>query len=166
MKAAMLSTEKALSIAIQSEYAAEDVYKLLMKKVKNFILKDKLKFLSAEEKKHQKILLKLYYKMFHEQEPSKNEKILMPRLTLALEEDASVPDLLEMAIEAEKISEEFYDDLSQEVEDRTAQEILQYLASMEHGHYFLLKGEYDLCMRDEEYYNRDEFTVDMIHVGP
>ncbi|MBN2103116.1 ferritin family protein [bacterium] len=166
MKAAMLSTEKALSIAIQSEYAAEDAYKLLMKKVKNFILKDKLKFLSSEEKKHQKILLTLFQKMFPGEEPSKNEKLLMPRLTLALEENASVPDLLEMAIETEKVSEEFYDDLSQEVEDRTAQEILQYLASMEHGHYFLLKGEYDLCMRDEEYYNRDEFSVDMVHVGP
>lgn len=166
MKAAMLSTEKALSIAIQSEYAAENVYKAMMKKVKNFVLKDKLKFLAAEEKKHEKILLKLFQKLFPGEEPSKDEKTLMPRMTLALEEDASVPDLMEMAMEAEKASEEFYDDLSQEVEDRTAQEILQYLASMEHGHYFLLKGELDLCLKDEDYYNRDEFSVDMIHVGP
>lgn len=166
MKAAMLSTEKALSIAIQSEYAAEDVYKALMKKVKNFVLKDKLRFLASEEKKHEKILLELFHKLFPGEEPSKNEKSLMPRLALALEENASVPDLLEMAMEAEKISEEFYDDLSLEVEDRTAQEILQYLASVEHGHYFLLKGEFDLCMKDEDYFDRDEFSLDMVHVGP
>jgi rubrerythrin len=166
MKAGILSVEKAMSIAIQSEFAAEAVYKALTKRVKNFVLKDKLKFLAAEEKKHEQILLKLFEKMFPGQTPSKEEKVLLPRMQLAIKEENSVPDLLEMAMEAEKISEEFYDELSQEVEDRTAQEILQYLASMEHGHYFLLKGEYDLCMRDETYYDRDEFSVDMVHVGP
>ena len=166
MKAGNLSVEKAMSVAIQSEFAAEAVYKALMKKVKNFVLKDKLKFLSAEEKKHEQILTKLFEKMFPGEILPKEEKILMPRLQLAIKEDTPVPDLLEMAMEAEKISEEFYDELSQEVEDRTAQEILQYLASMEHGHYFLLKGEYDLCKNDETYYDRDEFSVDMVHVGP
>jgi rubrerythrin len=166
MKAGNLSVDKALSVAIQSEFAAEALYKALMKKVKNFVLKDKLKFLAAEEKKHEQILMKLFEKMFPGDTPSKAEKTLMPKLQLAVKENASVPDLLEMAMEAEKISEEFYDELSQEVEDRTALEILQYLASIEHGHYFLLKGEYDLCMRDETYYDRDEFSVDMVHVGP
>ncbi|MBN1783204.1 ferritin family protein [bacterium] len=166
MKASMLSVEKALSVAIKSEVVAEDVYRNLNKKVKNFVLQDKLKFLAAEEKKHQKILLGLFHRLFPEQEPSKEDKSLLPAMELSLEEEASVPDLLEMAMEAEKVSEEFYDELSQEVEDRTAKEILQYLASMEHGHYFLIKGEYDLCMRDEDYYNRDEFSVDMVHVGP
>ena len=37
---------------------------------------------------------------------------------------------------------------------------------MEHGHYALLKGEYDLCMRDEEYYQRGDFQYDMVHIGP
>ena len=166
MKAGNLSVEKAMAIAVQSESAAEAVYKALMKKVKNFVLKDKLKFLASEEKKHEQILTKLFEQMFPGESISKEEKILMPRLQLAIKEETAVPDLLEMAMEAEKISEEFYDELSQEVEDRTAQEILQYLASMEHGHYFLLKGEYDLCMNDETYYDRDEFSVDMVHVGP
>ena len=94
------------------------------------------------------------------------EKSLVPRLSLALKETETVPDLLEIAIDAEKKSEEFYDNLSQEVIDRGAQEILQYLASMEHGHYSLLKGEYELCIRDEQYYERGDFQYDMVHIGP
>lgn len=166
MKVAMLGVDKALSIAIKTEVKAEDVYQVLMKKVKNFVMKDKLRFLAGEEKKHQLILLELFQKIFPGESVLETEKSLMPRLELALEENTSVLDLLEMAMEAEKESERFYDDLSQEVEDRTAQEILRYLASMEHGHYFLLKGEYDLCAHDEMYFDRDEFSVDMVHVGP
>ena len=121
----------------------------------------------AKAKKHQKIIENLYQKMFKENKAVVSEKSLLPRLTIVLkEEKTSVIDLLELAMEAEKISEEFYDNLSEEVGERGVQEILQYLASMEHSHYFLLKGEYDLCMRDEMYYQRGEFQYDMVHIGP
>ena len=75
MRAALLSADKALSIAINSEHEAENVYKVLMKKVKNFMLKDKLKFLYGEEKKHRQILLVLFEKMFP---TSKDLKIKVP----------------------------------------------------------------------------------------
>ncbi len=162
-----LSVEKALQMALKSEIEAEGTYKKLKSMVKNFILKDKLKFLANEEKKHQKILENLYLKMFKGSQPSPDEKSIFPRLTIVLkEEQSSVIDLLELAMEAEKVSEEFYDSLSEEVEERGVQEILQYLTSMEHGHYSLLKGEYDLCVRDEAYYEREDFQYDMVHIGP
>jgi rubrerythrin len=161
-----LTNERALSVAYKSEIEAEETYKKLKKQVKNFVLKDKLQFLINEEKKHQKLLEAMYKKMFNGKEISPAEKSLVPRLDLALSEETLVPDLLEMAVELEKVSEEFYDTLSEEIEDRGVQEILQYLASMEHGHYFLLKGELELCQRDEMYYDRDDFQYDMIHVGP
>ncbi len=161
-----LTTEKALSIAYKSEIEAEETYKKLKKKVNNFVFKDKLQFLIHEEKKHQKLLEALYKKMFDGKEISPAEKSLLPKLDIALNEEIYVPDLLEMAIQLEKASEEFYDTLSMEIENRSVQDILQYLASMEHGHYFLLKGELELCQRDEMYYERDDFQYDMIHVGP
>jgi rubrerythrin len=98
--------------------------------------------------------------------PEDPVKSLLPKLGLSLKEENSVPDLLELAMQAEKVSEEFYDNLSEEVEERGVQEILQYLSRMEHGHYALLKGEYDLCVRDELYYQRDDFQYDMVHIGP
>lgn len=161
-----LTIEQALSMAMKSEKEAAGIYRKIKGKVNNFVLKDKLNFLIGEEKKHQKLIAALFEKMFPNKEPMKVIKSLLPRLALALDEENSVPDLLEMAMEAEKVFEEFYDTLSEEVEERGAQEILQYLSSMEHGHYALLKGEYDLCMRDEEYFERGDFQYDMVHIGP
>ena len=161
-----LSTEQALSMALKSELESEALYKKLKKMVKNFVIKDKLQFLINEEKKHQKLVDALFQKLFPEQKLSPKDKSLLPRLSISLKEENSVPDLLELAMEAEKMFEEFYDILSEEVEDRGVQEILKYLSSMEHGHYALLKGEYDLCMQDELYYEREDFQFDMVHIGP
>lgn len=161
-----LTVEEALRMAIQAEIDSAKVYKKLGKLVKNFVMKDKLKFLQKEEKNHQQIVEALFAKMFPNRSPGSSDKSLVPRLQLALDENTTVPDLLELAMEAEKTAEEFYDFMSQEVEERGAQEILQYLSSMEHGHYALLKGEYELCMNDEQYYQRDDFQYDMVHVGP
>ena len=161
-----LSTEQALSMALKGELESEAVYKKLKKMVKNFVIKDKLQFLVNEEKKHQQIVNGLFRKLFPEQKLSGQDKSLLPRLSISLEEENSVPDLLELAMEAEKTYEEFYDALSEEVEDRGVQEILKYLSSMEHAHYALLKGEYDLCIQDEMYYEREDFQFDMVHIGP
>ena len=161
-----LSTEHALSMALKSEIEAAEVYKKLKKVVKNFVMKNKLQFLINEEKMHKQVVEALFQRMFPGKDIPKSDKSLVPRLTISLKEDDSVVELLESAMEAEKISAEFYDSLSQEVEERGVQEILLYLSSMEHGHYALLKGEYDLCVRDEMYYERDDFQYDMVHIGP
>ena len=166
LDASSFSIEKALASAIKAEYEAEEVYKKLSEMVNNFVMKDKLVFLMNEEKKHQKMLEKLFVKMFPDKDANKTDRSLVPKLSLVLEEDTSVLELLEAALEAEKASEEFYDELAEEVEDRGVQDMLRYLASMEHGHYFLLKGEYDLCEKDEAYFDREDFQYDMVHVGP
>ncbi len=157
---------EALSMALKSEFDTEKLYLKIQSQVKNFVLKDKLNFLISEEKKHQKLIEALYQKMFSDKSLKPSEKSLLPKLTLSLDEDHSVPDLLEMAMEIEKLSEEVYDRLADEIEERGIQELLRYLASMEHSHYFLIKGEYDLCMRDESYFERGDFQYDMVHIGP
>lgn len=161
-----LTIEQALAISMKSELDAEKVYKQLHQMVHNFVLKDKLEFLMKEEQKHQKMIRNLYERLISESEIKTADQTVYPALGLALEETTPVPELIELAMQAEKAAEEFYDRLSEEAEERGVQEILQYLASMEHSHYFLLKGEYDLCMRDETYYERDDFHTDMIHIGP
>jgi rubrerythrin len=164
--ASALSVEKALSMAIQSEIESKTVYEKLRGMVKNFILKDKLAFLSMEEERHEKLLDTLFLRMFPGKKVSKEEKSLMPRLSISLAEENSVVDLLELAMEAEKVAEEFYDQLADEVEERGVQDLLRYLASVEHGHHFLLKGEYELCLKDEAYMDREDFQYDMVHIGP
>jgi rubrerythrin len=161
-----LSLEQSLNMALKAEKESETLYSNLRKMVKNFVMKDKLQFLISEEKKHQKVIKALFERLFPGKKPNPKIKSLAPKISLALKEENSVIDLLELAMETEKMFEEFYDTLSQEVEERGVHEILQYLASMEHGHYSLIKGEYDLCVRDEEYFNRGEFQYDMVHIGP
>jgi rubrerythrin len=161
-----LTVQQALAVSMKSEQDAEKVYRQLYQTVKNFVLKDKLEFLMKEEVKHQKIIQNLYEKLTNESELKSGDQTVYPSLGLALEESTPVPDLIELAMYAEKAAEEFYDQLSEEAEERGVQEIFQYLASMEHSHYFLLKGEYDLCMKDESYYERDDFHTDMVHIGP
>ena len=163
---AALPMEKILAMAFKAEREAEAAYKKLQGMVRNFVLKDKLKFLVQEEKKHQKVLQALHQKLFAGKDMIHAEKSVVPRLSLALSEDLSVSDLLETAMDAEKASEEFYDGLAEHAEERGVQELLQYLASMEHSHYFLLKGEYELASRDEQYTQREDFQYDMVHIGP
>ncbi|HDQ45147.1 MAG TPA: hypothetical protein ENN17_06590 [bacterium] len=161
-----LTVEQALAISMNSEIDSERVYRKLGEMVHNFVLREKMAFLISEEKKHQKIIRALFDKLAPNLEMKLTEQRIYPGLNLVVEESATVTDLLEAAMEAEKAAEEFFDALSQEAEERGVQEILQYLASMEHSHYFLLKGEYDLCMRDESYYEREDFQFDMVHIGP
>ncbi len=162
----LLGIDEALSIALKAEKEAAGVYEKLRNMINNFVMRQKLDFLIQEEKKHQEIIENLFQKLFPNKKPMENVPDLAPRLILTLEEEAGVLDLLEQAMEAEKIFEEFYDELSEEVEERGVQEILSYLSNMEHGHYALLKGEYDLCSNDEQYYQRGDFQYDMVHIGP
>jgi len=161
-----LTVEEALRMAFQAEIDSAKVYQKLGKHVQNFVMKEKMKFLQKEEKKHQQIVEALFEKMFPNRNLAQKDKTLVPRLKLSLNDESTVLELLELAMEAEKTAEEFYDYMSQEVVERGAQEIFQYLSSMEHGHYSLLKGEYELCLHDEQYYKRDDFQYDMVHVGP
>jgi rubrerythrin len=163
---ASLSVEKALSMAIRSESDAAEAYRKLNATIRNFMLKEKMRFLEEEENRHRQLLTELHRKVADGRDPSPSDRSLFPALALALTESQPVPDLIEIAMDAEKASEEFYDGLSRNVEDRGLREVLQYLASMEHGHYFLLKGEYDLCLRYEAYYDREDFQYDMVHIGP
>lgn len=158
--------QEALSIAIQAEKRSESVYEKLLNAVQNFVMRDKLTFLINEEKKHQRILESMYAKLFPKKDLLKRELSLVPELNIDVDNETQVTDLLEMAMQSEKAFEEFYDLLSQEVEERKVAHLLAYLSSMEHGHYFLIKGEYDLCVEDETYYERDTFDYDMVHIGP
>jgi len=161
-----LSLDSALNMALAAEAESANLYEKLRDSVSNFVMKDKLEFLIKEEKKHQAIVESLFKKLFPMREPKPEKTSLIPGIKVAIEKETSVPDLLELAMDAEMTFEKFYQDLAEEVENLGTQELLIYLSTMEHGHYALLRGEYDLCSRDEDYYNRGDFQYDMVHIGP
>lgn len=163
-----LSPSEILGVAIKSEIEASDVYSRLYKKVMNEILRMKLKCLILEEKKHRKILERLFSQRFPEEELKIPEKSFLPPIKVSRGEKFSVLDLFKVALKAEKKSEEFYKEAGEREENKESQRILGYLARVERSHYFMIKSEIDMLDRFPDYYKVEDFHLgqEMFHVGP
>ena len=66
-----------LLTALKSEIDSKNIYGALSKKIKNYLLKDKLEFLVKEEEKHRKFIEEIYLNHYP------NEKIIIPDKTVA-----------------------------------------------------------------------------------
>lgn len=157
-----------IEIAVRSEMDAADFYSRLSNKVKNELLRGKLKFLIFEEDKHRKILEKLFSQRFPGENLQVPEKSFLPPVAADIGDEASVLDLFKAALRAEQTSEEFYKEASERVEDETSRKILAYLSRVERSHYFTIQSEIDLLQKFPDYYNVEDFHFgqDMVHIGP
>ena len=87
--------EDLLLSAIKSEVDSKEVYSKLADMVKNFFLKDRLKFLASEEEKHRIFLESLFMKKIPQKEIILPEKtpVPLPKLKIA-SEDIQISDVL------------------------------------------------------------------------
>lgn len=157
-----------LALAIKSEIEAVNVYSELHDQVKNELLKKKLKFLIYEEKKHKRILERLYSQRFPQRKLELPEKSFLPPINLTLDSKASILDLFKAALKAEKISEDFYKEVGSKAEGKESRRILEYLSRVERSHYFMIKSEIDLLDKYPDYYDVEDFHLgqDLFHLGP
>jgi rubrerythrin len=157
-----------LALAVRSEMEAIRVYSKLYEKVKNEVLKQKLKFLIFEEEKHKKILKRLFSQRFPKKILKVPEKSFLPPIKISLEGKDAVLNLFKAALQAEKISEDFYKKSGEKAEDSESQRILKYLSRVERSHYFMIKSEIGLIEKFPDYYDITDFHLghDMVHVGP
>lgn len=157
-----------LAVAVRSEIEAANTYSRLHDQVKNDLLRKKLKFLVSEEKKHQKILEKLYSQRFPQKKLELPERSFLPPIRLKIDTRTSILDIFKAAQKAEKLSENYYRDVSQTAEDSQSRIILNYLSRVERSHYFMIKSEIDLLEKFPNYYDVEDFhfSHDMFHVGP
>ncbi len=157
-----------LAGAVRSEVDAAGFYSKLRERVKNELLREKLKFLIFEEEKHRKTLERLFSQRFPDRVLEIPEKSFLPLIKASLEDKASVLDLFEAALQAEKTSEDFYKTASEKTEDEQSQKVLRYLSRVERSHYFMIKSEIDLLEKFPDYYDVEDFHFgqDMVHVGP
>lgn len=146
-------------VAVRSELDSKRIYESMAKKTSNFVLKDKLRFLAREEEKHKEILEGLFTKLYPDEDLKISEKSLISKIDV---EATELPELLEKAMESEKIEEKFYRNLAEKSEYKN---ILLYLADVEKGHYAILEAEHNMIMQYPDYYNKD-WDTDMIHLGP
>jgi rubrerythrin len=163
-----LTSLEIMGLAIKSEVAAADVYDRLAQRVRNQGLREKLLFLKSEEEKHRAMLEEMYAKSFPEVELVLPPRSLLPKVDIALSESTPVPELLEIAMEWEKLSEEFYADFAKRAEDARGRVVLRHLSKVESSHYHLLKAERDFISQFPDYYKVEEFHFgeDMVHFGP
>jgi rubrerythrin len=157
-----------IEVAVRSEMDAADFYSRLYERVKNELLRGKLKFLIFEEEKHRKILEKLFSQRFSEKELQVPERSFLPPIAADVDDEASVLDLFNAALRAEKTSEEYYKEAGEKAEDETSRKILTYLSRVERSHYFAIQSEIDLLQKFPDYYNVEDFHFgqDMVHIGP
>lgn len=158
------SNKDLLLTALKSEEDSKNVYRDLAGRVKNFMLKDKLEFLSAEEQKHYDFISNLWEEEFPSEEiilPDKTP-IPLPEITIDSEE-LRFSDIFLQAMNAEKAAHYFYLSLANKFKkDEDLSRRLRYIASMEMGHYRLLELEKEQAEEFEKY----DAEFDMMHVGP
>ena len=162
-----LTALEVLGIAIKSEIHAAKVYERLSKIVRNRALRERLEFLRGEEEKHRKLLEELYAKSFPEVELKLPEKSLVP-MEVAMKDEITVPELFKLAMKAEETAEKFYRELAERTREHSGKALLVYLSKMEHGHYELLRNEYELIEQFPDYYKVEDFHLgeELIHLGP
>lgn len=163
-----LQSFEILAGAVRSEIDAAGFYSELHEKVKNELLREKLKFLIFEEKKHRKTLERLFSQRFPDKKFDIPEKSFLPPIKASLGNKASLKDLFEAALRAEKTSEDLYKQASEKMEDEPSRKILKYLSRVERSHYFMIKSEIDLLEQFPDYYDAEDFHFgqEMVHVGP
>ena len=162
-----LTSLEIMGLAIKAEVEAGQVYDRLAQKVKNRGLKEKLLFLRGEEQKHRSILEEMYATSFPEVKLLLPPRSLLPKVYIALNETTPVPGLLVIAMEWEKLSEEFYADFARRARDARGRAVLRHLSKMESSHYHLLQTERDFIAQFPDYYDVEElhFGQALLHLG-
>jgi rubrerythrin len=158
------SLEDLILTALKSEKEAKDVYAKMADGVKNFVLKDRLKFLASEEEKHRIFFETLYKKKFPEKDIVIPETSPVPLPDMkGIFEGIPISDMLQMAMDAEQAAHDFYLNLAERFTgDDAILKTLKYIASMELGHHRLLEIERTQVLEFEYFDN----VWPMMHVGP
>lgn len=156
--------EDLLLAAMKSEIESNEVYTTIAEKVKNGLLKDKLKFLAKEEQKHKAFIEQVYKTQFPKKKLIIPKTTPVPLPTLAIpDEDVPLGTILKNAMLAEQAAHEFYQSLSKQfTKDDKIRHTLSYFADMELQHYRILEIEKESMDRFEE----ADVYWDMVHVGP
>ncbi len=163
-----LAPPQVLAAAIKSEIDAEGFYTRLQAKVKNVILIQKLKFLAFEEARHREMLTKLFSQRFAGSSLEIPGVSPLPPIGSSLGPDPAVLDLFKAALNAEEISELFYEESGRKAGDEGSRRILAYLSRVERSHAAMIRSEIDLLARYPDYYKIEDFHIgqDLFHVGP
>ena len=114
------------------------------------------------------MLESLYHSQFPDVALELPTKSLVPVIGAADLTKMTVPELFQLAMQAEESSAGFYALEADRSRDEKGRAILRYLSNVERGHHRMLETEYELLSRFPDYYNADEFHFgeELVHIGP
>jgi rubrerythrin len=144
---------QALKMAMQNELDTVHIYKKMLEKVKNKETKEILNSLIEEEFQHKE---KMQEKIKETGLPESDLNTNYPELPnrdqlLEIElENCTVSELINLAIENEKISQHFYKEYYQRFKNEEVKAIFKWLIEQEEEHIQRLKKEYDSHKEYEE----------------
>lgn len=159
------SMEELILSALKSEVDSKNIYDYLSSKVKNFMLKDKLNFLSNEEEKHRLFFIELFKKNFPEKNINLPDKTIVPLPEIKIEkENIKLSDILSQAMVAEKAAMEFYLEIAKLYYDKDKElyKMIKYIAMMEDVHHSILYAEKNFVESFEDV----DIEWPMFHIGP
>lgn len=163
-----LTALEVLGVAIRAEIEAAALYTRLAAQVRNATLSSKLDFLRREEEKHRSILQDVYQRRFPDVELQLPAHSPIPTFETAPLASMTVPELFQLAMQAEQLASDFYASEADRSFDEMGRTTLRYLSHVESSHYRMLETEYELVSRFPDYYNADEFHFgsELMHIGP
>jgi rubrerythrin len=153
-----------LLAAVKSEIESQAIYSKVAKRVKNAFLKERLEFLSLEEKKHQTALESIFRQRFPGQNIVVPDRPVVPLPEIRFSDDeVPLSEIFAQAMNAEQAAHDFYLQLAEFFgDDFEKKNLLLYFSMMEMGHYKLLDLEKSNLERLEEFSQEQE----LIHLGP
>ena len=153
----MSLTKETYQKAIQNEILSRNLYLFLARTTKNETIKEKFESLSKFEKVHEEKLTKIFKDNF------KNEKLVVNRTKLpdiVVEKDSfqNIKDVLNFAIQQEKIMHDKYINMAKQTDDEELKEILEGLAAEEIDHKEVLSDEIVALQGDYIWFDPSELN--------
>ena len=163
MDLSQFSKEILLLSAIRSEIDSRQTYLDTAAKVKNALLKEKLSFLASEEENHKEIIEAIYREEFPGKRVTipETSPVPLPEIKIT-DEMMPITEIFSMAMDAEKAAHDFYVEMSKLYEENLRiKKTIEYIATMELGHFKLLEIEKQNMKKFEDF---DVYSP-MLHVG-
>lgn len=153
---------EALAIALEVEKAELKFYIGMAKKTSDEKAKKMFLFLAHEEAEHWNIFEKNFInKLVEKCELPSVTKEMFETLIPKYEGELSEVKAVEIGMEQEKRTWEFYEKAAEEAKDKNVRKIFDELAKVEKSHYELLKAQYDSVMKTGIWMDYQDFSLEV-----
>ncbi|ALV63693.1 MULTISPECIES: ferritin family protein [Thermococcus] len=152
----------ALALALEVEKAELRFYIEMAKKARDERAKKMFLFLAGEEAEHWDVFEKKFVeKLLQKPEMPQVDEELLEKLTPKYEGELSEVKAVELGMEQEKLTWEFYEKAAEGAEDENVRKIFNELAKVEKAHYELLKAQYDSLMKTGIWMDYQDFSLEV-----